>query len=357
MDIDVRYEYKESTGHIRLIAEKDIEELMANIYGQRYRDYRARWRKAGRLETVEDFPLSLEFETNNTCNFKCNMCIYAEKTQLHPDYRDKRPRGNMDFNMYRAIIDEAAEYGLPAATYGFWCEPLLHPQIVDMIAYGTRRNLIDMRVGTNGQLLTEEKAKGFIDAGLQRLEVSIDAFTGETYKIVRVGGDFELVKRNTHNFLEIRDKMNSSLPLLRVSFVKLDINTHELDDFVNYWKHYADYFSLQEPIDVFAFSPVAKPVLTFEAPKEKPKFKCAKTTHRMWVRYNGNGQSCGYPPAWEEFTLGTFPRNSLYEMWHHPTQEMLRKVHTEGRYFDHHHCHTCVLSTKVNEENYDNNEA
>jgi hypothetical protein len=281
------------------------------------------------------------------------MCIYADKSELHPDYRDKRPLGYMDFEVYKGIMDEAAEYGMPAATYGFWCEPLLHPQIVDMIDYGTKRNLIDMRVGTNGQLLNENVAKGFIDAGLQRLEVSLDAFTEETYKIVRVGGDMDKVKRNIHNFLEIRDKMNSRLPLLRVSFVKLDVNVHELDDFMNYWKHYVDYFSLQEPIDVFETNPKVHPILKFEGPREKPRFRCAKTTHRLWVRYNGNGQSCGYPAAWGDFTLGTFPKNSLYEMWHHPTQELLRGIHKEGKYYEHHHCHTCALNTKVNEENYD----
>lgn len=353
MELDVRYSHKESMGHVRLVAEKDIEEMLAGMYGQRYRDYRKRWHAAGKLETVEDFPLSLEFETSNTCNFKCNMCIYAEKAQMHPDYREKRPLGYMDFEIYKGIIDEASRYGMPAATYGFWCEPLLHPRIVDMIDYGNRRGLMDMRVGTNGQLLTEKVAKGFVDAGLQRLEVSLDAFTKETYEFVREGGDFEKVKRNIHNFLEIRDKMNARFPLLRVSFLKLDANVHELDAFIDYWKQYVDYFSLQEPVDVYAPNPQVISVLKFEAPKEKPKFKCAKTTHRLWIRYNGNGQSCGYPPAWGEFTLGTFPKDSLHEMWHHATQKMLRTIHKAGRYYDHPLCHACARSTKVNEENYD----
>jgi hypothetical protein len=75
----------------------------------------------------------------------------------------------------------------------------------------------------------------------------------------------------------------------------------------------------------------------------------------MWMRFNGNGQSCGYPAAWAEFTLGTFPKDSLYKMWHHPTQEMLRKLHTAGRYADHPLCHTCALYTQVSEENYQDN--
>jgi len=357
MDLNIKYEYKESTGHIRLVSETNIEDFLIEIYGERYRDYRERWKKAGKLEAIEDFPLSLEFETNNTCNYACSMCIYAEKSELHPDYRDKQPKGNMDFELYKRIIDEASEHRMPAATYGFWCEPLLHPKIVDMIDYGTRRGLIDMRIGTNGQLLDDNKAKGFIDAGLQRLEVSLDAFTKETFEKVRIGGDFDKVVRNIHNFLELRAKMNAKLPLLRVSFCKLDLNAHELDDFVGYWKQYADYFSIQDPINVFESKPGVHPLVRFETPREKPKFKCAKASHRMWMRFNGNGQSCGYPAAWAEFTLGTFPQDSLHKMWHHATQDMLRKLHTEGRYYDHPLCHTCALYTQVSEENYQDDTA
>ena len=280
------------------------------------------------------------------------MCIYAKKSELHPDYKDKRPMGYLDFGLYKRMLDEASEFNMPAATYGFWCEPLMHPQMLDMIDYGTRRGLIDMRIGTNGQLLDERMSKGLIDAGLQRLEVSLDAATKGTYEKIRIGGNFDKVVKNIHNFLEHRDKMNAKLPLLRISFVKLEANMHELDGCVDYWKRYADYFSFQDPINVFESKPNVSPALKFEAPKEKPKFKCAKASHRMWMRFNGNGQTCGYPAAWEAFTLGTFPKSSLYEMWHHPTQDLMRKIHSAGRYFDHELCHQCVLYTQVSEENY-----
>src|SRR5437773_11450545 len=114
MELDVRYQHTDSMAQTRLVAETDIEEMFAGIYGERYREYRRRWALACTMQAVEDFPLSLEFETSNTCNYKCNMCIYAEKSELHPDYRDKRPLGYMDFEMYKAIIDEAATYGLQA---------------------------------------------------------------------------------------------------------------------------------------------------------------------------------------------------------------------------------------------------
>ena len=57
----------------------------------------------------------------------------------------------------------------------------------------------------------------------------------------------------------------------------------------------------------------------------------------------------GYPAAWDAFTLGTFPKDSIKAMWHHQTQQMLRTIHGEGRYTDHPICHECVLYTMVAE--------
>ncbi len=350
MDLDVKYHHTDSLGHVHLLSEYDIEEMLAKKYGQRFRDYRERWKRACQMEAVEDFPLSIEFETSNTCNFTCGMCIYADKTHLHPDYRDQRPKGYMDINLYKSVIDEATDHGMPAATYGFWCEPLLHPQIVDMIAYGHDHGLIDMRLGTNGQLLTASVSKGLIDAGLQRLEVSVDACAEETFKKIRRGGDFQKVVRNIHEFLEIRDKLGVRFPLLRISFVKLDANVHELDDFIAYWKTYADYFSIQAPHDFFGTHPDVESKFTYESPREKPDFKCSKSTHRLWMRCNGNGQSCGYPAAWEAFTLGTFPTDSISKMWRHETQGMLRSLHGEGRYADHPICHKCALYMTISDD-------
>lgn len=174
--------------------------------------------------------------------------------------------------------------------------------------------------------------------------------TKATFICDDAGGNFQKVVRNIHQFLEIRARRGVKLPLLRVSFLKLDVNQHELENFIDYWKPYADYFSIQEAHDFFETNPDVTPTVKFQVPREKPGFKCSKPTHRLWMRYNGNGQSCGYPAAWEAFTLGTFPKDSISSMWRHETQKMLRVIHGEGRYGDHPLCHECVLHTGVNEE-------
>jgi len=72
-------------------------------------------------------------------------------------------------------------------------EPLLHPQIADMVAYVTERQVADrVEIVTNGMLLTHELSDKLIDAGLKRLRISVDGLSSEDYmRYCGVQMDFE----------------------------------------------------------------------------------------------------------------------------------------------------------------------
>src|SRR5437899_787341 len=85
------------------------------------------------------------------------------------------------------------------------------------------------------RLLSETMAAGLMDGGLTRLMVSLDAVTQPVYDKIRVGADLEVVKRNVFRFLELRQARGRRLPLLSVNFVKMSVNEHELEKFVETW--------------------------------------------------------------------------------------------------------------------------
>ena len=68
-------------------------------------------------------------------------------------------------------------------------EPLLHPHVFEIVrkfkAAGTLVHVI-----TNGSLLTEEKAKGLIEAGLDGIKISFQGTDKGTYGEMRVGGNY-----------------------------------------------------------------------------------------------------------------------------------------------------------------------
>ena len=72
---------------------------------------------------VSGGPLSLAIESTTRCNLFCPMCRRA--TTYFP------PR-DMDFYLFKKIIDECADYLEFAVPYGAG-EPLLNPELLDMM--------------------------------------------------------------------------------------------------------------------------------------------------------------------------------------------------------------------------------
>jgi radical SAM protein with 4Fe4S-binding SPASM domain len=338
------YRQQQLNKQVQLLSDKNILEILDREIGNGFADYRRAWDASMNLETVPDFPLTLELETNNFCNLRCRMCVFAAK-DVHPDKRQGAAKSYMAWDIFQAMIDEGVEHGLPALTYGFMSEPLLHPRIVEMVDYATRRGVLDQRLGTNGMLLTPEVSQGLIDARLARLEVSVDAVTPDTYARIRHGGSFQRLMENIHAFLELRQRAGSVLPLLRVSFLRLNVNQPEFDDFMAYWRKYADYFSVQEPVDYEL--ELEDSDLEFTSSSEKPEYHCDKAFQRLFIRHDGSVLACGHIHAWKDFLLGKVGEDKLHDLWHSPLMKELRVIHRDGEYHQNPICHYCVTHTAV----------
>jgi len=127
-----------------------------------------------------DPPALVTVEATNSCNLACVMCPVPSML---------RPRGFLAPRLLRWAIR-----GLPAGTrlsLSNWGEPLLHPEIVELVGQVTSAGLLPELV-TNGLLLTDSSARDLAGAGLARLSLSVDA-TGGTYEQIR-GVAFERVE-------------------------------------------------------------------------------------------------------------------------------------------------------------------
>jgi MoaA/NifB/PqqE/SkfB family radical SAM enzyme len=96
------------------------------------------------------------------CNLACVYCNQYDNT-----------RGHVAFDVLAQRIDHAAELGcLDLHLLGG--EPLLHPDVV-RLTRRIRERRMTTGVTTNGFLLTQPTLEALIDAGLGRLQISIDA--------------------------------------------------------------------------------------------------------------------------------------------------------------------------------------
>lgn len=111
-------------------------------------------------------------------------------------------------------------------------EPLLNPQIAEIIAFCTKKGL-KVRFFTNGTVLDEAKAVRIIESGLSRLVVSMDSANAETFEDIRVGAKFEQVVENVKRFVSIRREMGRAHPELSVMAIAMERNVGELKDIIH----------------------------------------------------------------------------------------------------------------------------
>jgi MoaA/NifB/PqqE/SkfB family radical SAM enzyme len=166
-------------------------------------------------------------EPTNQCNLDCRTCIRKSW--------DESP-GRMSMELFASIMDGLKEFSPPPALFfGALGEPLLHPDIVDMVvqakASGSSVELI-----TNGTLLTKSLSTQLIDAGLDMLWVSLDGTTPESYGDVRQGAILSEVLANLKAFRKAgwtgpSGRTSSGFhitPEIGIVFVAMKSNIHEL---------------------------------------------------------------------------------------------------------------------------------
>jgi len=97
-------------------------------------------------------------------------------------------------------------------------EPLLNPDIVDMVGYGAAAGP-KMRMHTNAMALTRELSAALIESGLQLMSFSVDGFTKATYESIRIGASWDRVMENVRVFLEEKASRSSKLPYTIVQVI------------------------------------------------------------------------------------------------------------------------------------------
>jgi MoaA/NifB/PqqE/SkfB family radical SAM enzyme len=276
------------------------------------------------LERAPTFPDRVYVESTNVCNLDCIMC----PTGLHID---TRPKGFMEWDLYTAIIDEIAPFA-EAVVLHSWGEPLLHSRIIEMIQYAKERDLW-VETSTNATKLTDEASRKILDAGLDRIYLSMDGLTKETYEKVRVKGKFEEVLGNIEHFLDLKHELGSPIEA-DIQIVRMSETDAEVDEFVDRWKQTrADLINIKEldtwggQIDDVNALEVEEPVDDVNAHR-KP---CPNLWYHCHIHWDGVLVSCSRD--YDAVTpLGNVKNGGVLETWHGARMRMMRRWHATGNF-------------------------
>lgn len=181
--------------------------------------------KNGKLIGEVPPPSFASYEPTNICNLSCEMCP-SGKGLL------KRPRGTADMDLYRKFITENRETLIDIILH-FQGEPLMYKQLGEMIAFA-KQNRIYTMFSTNGQLLAQN-IDIIRNARPDRIIVSLDGLSDETYTKYRVGGKVQ----NVLNGLEKLSQLPANeRPFIELQFLVFAHNEHEIPDLQKLKKKY-----------------------------------------------------------------------------------------------------------------------
>jgi len=127
-------------------------------------------------------PSKLFVEITTRCNLKCEACVKQSKDSGIVD-------GDMSMETFMALAPAFPH--LESLVLNGIGEPLLHPLLEDFISTAKASMPTGSWIGfqSNGSLLTWERARALLRAGLDRICLSLDSVSFETFRKLREGGE------------------------------------------------------------------------------------------------------------------------------------------------------------------------
>ncbi len=127
-------------------------------------------------------PMVLSIEPTTSCNLRCPECLSGLRGF-------SRPTGMVELEMVENIMAQMGKWLVYVNLY-FQGEPYLHKGMDDLVRE-CKKNGVYTSTSTNAHHLNPERSKDLVASGLDRLIISIDGTTQETYSAYRVGGSLE----------------------------------------------------------------------------------------------------------------------------------------------------------------------
>lgn len=137
---------------------------------------------------LRNHPSKLFVETTTRCNLGCAMCV-KQSSGCEMQEMDMSPE------TFAALAGSFTQ--LEALILNGIGEPLLNPHLESFIRMAKETLPCGSWVGfqTNGLLMTNLRAIALVDAGLDRICISIDAASPEMFHELREGGDLSDIER------------------------------------------------------------------------------------------------------------------------------------------------------------------
>jgi radical SAM protein with 4Fe4S-binding SPASM domain len=262
------------------------------------------------------FPTRIHIESTNVCNLDCLFCPYGRQT---------RQKGYMGIELFKKIIAECQGHEVRLWLH-FLGEPLLNRDLPAMVAFAKGRDIPQIGFSTNGFFLTRDLGEKLIQAGLDRLECSLDGVDPVSYQQLRRSREFQRVVTNLQGFLELRNAMGSERPIVTIQFMKTPETVAFLPQAQAFWQPMLRGRDFLMTIEDMSFAGEMR-----GARYSLERQPCKWLWNYLVVLWNGDVVTCVSDYDGSR-VMGNVRQQTLAAIWQSSAYEELRRKHQEGRF-------------------------
>lgn len=304
---------------------------LLNLCALRFSFY---WSRISKKVVLYGRPYALSIEPTTACNLGCPECPSGLK-------QFSRPTGKIDLSNHKLWLEQVRKTVF-YINYYFQGEPFLHPQFLELIREAKKNNIYTA-TSTNGHFISESKAREVVESGLDRLIISIDGMTQETYESYRIHGNLNQVIEAAKFMVKAKQELKSKTPYLIFQFLVVKTNEHEIP----LVQKLADDIGIDEvrfkTAQVYNYKhgnrliPDNEEYSRYIKQKDgtyKLKFKGGNHCWRMWsgsvLTWDGNIVPCCFDKD-AKHSFGSLQKHSFEAIWKNAAYKSFRKAILKDR--------------------------
>jgi len=224
----------------------------------------------------------------------------------------------------------------------FQGEPYINPDFLDMVKKASDKKVYTI-TSTNGHFLNDANARKTIESGLDRLIISVDGTSQDTYENYRKEGNLETVLQGARNVVKWKKKLKSQTPHIIFQFLVVKPNEHQIPDIYELAEEIGiDEVKLKtaqvyeyengNPLipDIDKYSRYRKEEDGTYSLKNKLSNDCWKLWHACVITWDGMVVPCCFDKD-ATHRLGDLKEDSFVDIWNSDNYRSFRSKLVKGR--------------------------
>ena len=257
-------------------------------------------------------PWVIGVEPTDVCNFRCKFCPSSDVKLLRSV---GRPRDFMRFPLFKKIVDDICEFDKPIKVLRLYKdgEPLLNSNFVKMVKYAKDSGCCEaVDTTTNGSMLNPKLNLEIVEAGLDRINISVNGINAEQYL------EFSKYKMNFDKFVENITHLYDNRKQLEM-IIKIDgdfLSEEDKQKFLDIFGDICDGIAIEHTMNCW---------YDFDGPKQNEEFGiygqpihevevCPYPFYSMSINVDGKVSLCFLDWA-RKMIIGNVKEHSVKYIW------------------------------------------